>query len=356
MKNLLDVISSLFFKPNAKIKMANNKNNDKEKSYQNIDVGQVLKLMFTKTDPMSLTEYPYHWEKDYFPPLSSEERKYMRGEILRWYQTYLDVFYSKLVSGVISFVLKPSSKNEWAINYHREFPEEFNLMIQDIVDRNIVKLIKDKIQQLSDWQIIKWKPIKGAESWQPPENEIRPILRDVANISITEAEEQYKKQREEIKKILQIQKSDIPPDVKKQNIIDSIKDYLVHNKKELIKHCYDRLTLEYNSFPYYYGRMEKPFKNDIYEKYRLQFGCTTYSELFAKVFVPLRKFIELHGKKEVKKWIEEQWDEFIIFMQHDYTSKTEEELYRIKPEEFNKYAFALDYYVVILFKISMDGM
>ena len=48
-------------------------------------------------------------------------------------------------------------------------------------------------------------------------------------------------------------------------------------------------------------KMEKKLKNDIFEKYKLQFGCTTYTELFAKVFIHLDKFVALHVEKRTAK-------------------------------------------------------
>ena len=320
------------------------------------DTSQILKYLFTKTDSMSLTNFPYKWEKDFFPPLTKEEKKYMRSEILRWYQTYFSIFHSKLVEAVISVVLKPSSTNEWAVKYNKDFPEEFHLMIQEIIDNNLFKLIENKINKLNDWQVIRWKPIQGKECWEPPVGEASPILKELANISISASKEEIKMQEEEMKKLIELQKQDVSPEVKRQNIMNSLEEYLNKHKKELIRHCNDRLIMEFKSFPYYYGKMDKKFKNHLFEQYRLQFGATNYTELFAKVFVHLDRFVELHGEKEVKKWIGEQWREYVMFMKQDYSQKTDDELYTLKMEEFNKYAFSIDYYAIILFKISMDGM
>lgn len=345
----------MFMKEEKKVELQKQKLRDNKVS-NTVDSTQILKYLFTKNDPMSLTSFPYDWEKDFFPPLTEEEKNYMKGEILKWYDTYFKLFYNKLIEAVISYVLRPSSKNEWAVKYHEKYQEEFTLMIQNIVDNNLVELIKSKLDKLSDWQLIKWKPVRGKQSWEPPAHEISPILKQLALISIEESKEEVRKQEEETKRIIEMQKQDISTEEKKQQLMDTLEEYLNRHRKEIVKHCYDRLVLEWKSFPYYYGKMDKQFKNHIFEKYRLQFGCTTYTELFAKVFIHLDKFVELHGEKELRKWIDEQWEEFVLFMKNDYTERTEDELYVLNPEEFNKYSFSIDFYAIVLFLISLDGI
>ena len=356
LNNILKSLGSLFIKEEKKIELQRQKLRENNKGGPPIDHSQVLKYLFTKNDPMSITTFPYEWEKDFFPPLTEEEKNYMKGEIIKWYETYFELFYNRLIEAVISYVLRPSSKNEWAVKYHKKYQEEFTLMIQDIVDNNLTELIKKRIDKYNDWQIIRWKPVKAKQSWEPPSNEISPILRQLAQISIEESRKEVERQEKETKRLIELQKQDISPEEKKEQIMDALEEYLNKHRKEIVKHCYDRLVLEWKSFPYYYGKMEKKLKNDIFEKYKLQFGCTTYTELFAKVFIYLDKFVALHGEKELRKWIDEQWREFILFMRNDYTERTEDELYVLTMEEFNKYSFSIDFYAIILFKISLDGM
>lgn len=318
-------------------------------------VGQVFKHMFTKTDPMNQTHFPYEWEQEFFPPLDKKEKDYMLDEIKRWYQIYYDLFESKMLDAIIEAVIKPSSQNEWTINFYKKFPEEFQLMTQSLIQENFHKLVDNRLETYNDYKLIQWKPLKGQNSYEPPTKEISSILKNISKMVINESEENYKKQQEEIKALLQAQEENSTMTPSEQ-VSEALVSYLNKHKREIIKHCYDRLILENNAFPYYYGQYEKPFKNKLFHKYKLQFNITTYNELVSKAYLHFNKFIRIHGKRELKKWIAEQWDEYINFMAKEYANLPEDELYKAINDDFNKYALSIDFYALVLFKISLDGM
>lgn len=351
MKKYVDKLKGLFVKTDYE-KIVEKVNIDSN----NVDLNTIVQNLFTKNDPKSLTEFPYDWSEEFFPPLTQAEKRFMRTEITRWFETYVGMHFDKISEAIITYILKPENNNEWARDYYKSSSEAFTLMSKEIVKRHIQDEIRDSINSLSDEKTICWRPTESQDCWLPPSKQMTKILKSLTNVVLEEGYAKYEQQLEDLSKIQEIQNMELSEDLKRQKFINSLEFFLNSHKRELVNNCFDRLMNEYDAFPYYYGKKEKRFNNEIFHKYRLRFGCTTYNELFGKVFVPLKRYIDTYSKKQVKTWLIAQWDEYVDFLTNYYVSKNEKELFDISVGQFNAYAFAVDFYAIILFKIKMDGI
>lgn len=315
----------------------------------------IVKSLFTKTDPLSMTSFPYKWDKEFFPPLDQKEEKYMRGEILRWYKIYFEFALEEVIDLCIIYLVH-ELRHKDAVEFHRDFPEEFRLLIQSAVSQNLVETVSSVIQKIDGFNLIQWQPEQGEVSFEPPKLEMFAIIKNISATVELEITKQLAIQQEQREKLREIQDMTVSYNAQAQALSEYLVTFLNQHRNEITKHCFDRLILEYNSFPYYYGKTEKEFKNKIFQKYMNDFGASSFNEVMAKAYVELNKFIKIHEKREVAIWIYHEWDDFVNFMQNEYLNLTEEELEEFESSDFNLFALSLDFYALILFKIHLDGM
>lgn len=313
----------------------------------------ILKNMFTKTDPFVLTEFPYNWEKDFFPPLDDKEKKYMRTEIMRWYAIYYETNSTLLVETLVEGALEHDK-----ISYHLEEtrPEEFRMLIRDTMEEHFLTKSNDRIQRYDGSQLIHWKPVYGQTSWEPPTGEFLDILTELLDV-IRQQVTVYLQKQMELEALLKKMKGQtVPISARAKGISDYVVSFMDKNRNEIMRHAVDRMILELNAFPSYYGHYEKEFRNDLFKKYHKDFGVYSYNELVAASVSHIQPFLQANGKMELKRWYYNQWDEFRDFVQNEYLHKNEEELENVHSSELNPFALAIDFYALTLFKLYLDGM
>lgn len=315
----------------------------------------MLKGMFTKTDPFILTEFPYHWEKDFFPPLDDKERKYMRTEIMRWYALYYETNYNILVETLVEGAIEEGD-DEVCAYFEEEYPEEFRLMIQNVLDDDFITITNEKILTYDGADLIRWKPEQGELSWQPPTSELLELLTNLLMKVKAYAKENLKVQIEQENRLKEIKGRTAPTSAKAKALSDYVVTFLEKHRGEITKHAFDRTILELNAFPSYYGQYEKEFRNELFFKYREDFGVSSYNELTASAFVLIQPFLKANGKMELKRWYNSQWDEFVDFMKNEYLHLNEGALEDVHADELNLFALAIDFYALTLFKLHLDGM
>lgn len=311
----------------------------------------VVKRLFTKSDPLSLTVFPYVFSTNFFPPLDKEERNYMIREILRWYDIFIEVSLSELIENLIGRSLKPCNNNENCTLLYKKSNEKYIMLVQSVVEENIKNLINIQVNKLSDEELCSWDVNKGENYYFPPIKEFSNILMNLTKLIVEKANIIIIEENNNKKETLEIINQEMSYDDKKAMILNNLLDFINKNKKSITKHCYDRILLEMNAFPYYDGKVEKSIKNDIFSRYN--YSRLSYNNLFGKVYLHLSRFMNTYSKRQFHDWLENKWDDYIHFIENHFDTLEIDELSNI---DKNDLSFAIDFYVISLFKIYMDGI
>lgn len=315
----------------------------------------LLKSLFVKTDPFSVTTFPYTWDEEFFPPLDLKERKYILQEINRWHSVYLNTCVDKMVEYCTSYLV--FQKNNIQVKkFFENNQEDYEFLALEVISQHFPDKAREYILSLSDNELIKWKPVMGEYSFEPDKNELIYLIKELSFYIEDETKQQINRLREQQAALDSMHNSDMEYSQQAEFLSDHLNGFLKSNRNIISKHCFDRLILEYNAFPFYYGRTEKIFKNKLFDKYSADLGIEGFNPMMGKVYTELDNFIKMHEKKEARNWIQYEWDEFQKFMTNEYLHLSEEEIEQIKPEDFNVYKLSLDFFCVILFKIYLDGM
>jgi len=318
-------------------------------------VKKAIANIFAKSDPLLLTHFPHNWERDHFVPLTRDERKYMKTEILRWYKIFTEVRFPQIAESVKKGTLRLSKSNKALLEFQEKYPEEASLVSQEIIRGNLPILIETRMESLSEDRLLSWKPVKGDACWEPPPTEWLPILETLSSMSKKEIEKEFDKQKKELEGRRALQGRLSSDQERVDAVLGSLEKFLNARKKEIIRNTYNRLLLEWASFPFYYGKVEKTFKNELYETYRSQCDEKTFNQMFAKTYLRLTKFISIYGKEEILIWLDEQWPEYLLFMKNHYKEKSQKELLSLDNKPNNVYTFAVDFYALILLKVSIEN-
>lgn len=330
------------------------KNNEVKKTSNPETSQTVLKTLFTKNDPHTLTKFPYNLSEEFFAPLDPDERKYIINEIVRWHSIYIDVALEQILELATFYISKQNTNNPIA-SFMDKYKEEYNFIAMEIIHSNHLKIASNRIFKADDRTLLDWNPVKGYHSYEPEDEEISFILVELSTLITEEI-------KSEIAKILEAEEFV----TKMQNEISigdqalyaqaQLFDILDNNKAIIAKHCFDRLMIEYTFFPQYRGKIEKDFNNKLFNKYKEHFEVDTFNQMMGKVYDDLENYLKFKSKEDLKVWIQYEWKEFVKFVTNEFTTMDEEELANINAEDFNIYKLSIDYFCVVLFKIYLDGM
>ena len=123
-----------------------------------------------------------------------------------------------------------------------------------------------------------------------------------------------------------------------------------------MKKCFDRLMIEYYSYPTYINTKTKIFKNDLFDEFHDSFKCSNFIELFSTVKQHMDNYFKSHKKEDLQKWVTSNQDELFDFILDYYKNISDEELDHLTFRDLSKFAFSMDCFTVILFKINLDGI
>lgn len=326
-----------------------------ERKPQNPEANKtVLKSLFTKTDPHSITEFPYSWKEEFFPPLDHTERKYILEETVRWHSIYLDISITSLIE-LISYYISRQPKNAHIKDFMEKQTEEYQFIAMELIHLNYLRIARERLEKLRDGELLNWIPIKGEESYEPSNDELSHVIHNLSLLITEEANHQIVRMKEE-GEVLEKMQSEMVYSEQSIFVKNHIEHILNSNKSTIAKYAYDRLMLEYIFFPQYEGKIEKVFKNKIFYKYKDNFGVTEFNQMMGKVYVDMEKYQRNNGKDDMRIFVQTEWSEFCKFMVNEYSHMTEEELQEVKGEDFNIYKLSLDFFCILLFKIYLDGM
>lgn len=315
----------------------------------------LLKTLFAKTDPFSVTTFPYKLTEEFYPPLDDKERKYIAQEVIRWHSIYINTCVESVVELCTSYLIfqKKSFAVKKLLDDNRE---EYLFLALDTVHQHFTDKARDYILSLSDIELTKWHPVEGKSAYEPPKAELTYLIKELGYYIEEEAKQQIVRLREQEEALATMQSENLVYSEQAELLSAHLKDFLKKNRNTITKHAFDRLILEYNAFPFYYKKTEKEFRNKIFEKYADSMNVGNFNNLMEKVYFELDSFIKIHEKKEARNWMQYEWEEFEKFMTNEYLNLSEQEVAGIGPEDFNVYKLALDFYCIALFKIYLDGM
>lgn len=315
----------------------------------------LLKTLFVKTDPFSVTTFPYHLAKEFYPPLDDKERKYIIQEIMRWHSIYIDTCVESIVELCTSYLI--FQKKSFPVKkFLEDNREEYLFLALETVHQHFAAKARDYILSLSDAELTNWHPVEGDWAYEPPKGELTYLIKELGYYIDEEAKQQIIRMREQEDALATMQSENLVYSEQAELLSAHLRDFLQKNRNIITKHAYDRLILEYNAFPFYYKKTEKEFRNKIFNKYAESMNVGNFNNLMEKVYFELDSFIKIHERKEARNWIQYEWDEFEKFMTNEYLNFSEQEVAEIGPEDFNVYKLALDFYCIVMFKIYLDGM
>lgn len=314
----------------------------------------VLKTLFTKNDPHTLTTFPYDLSEEFFAPLEADERKYIINEIIRWHSIYIDIALEQIVE-LVSYYIKKQNGSNPISKFMDKYKDEYEFIAMDKVHATYLQFASNRIFKLHDRELLDWKPVKGYHSFEPTDKELSEILVQIAEVIELEVKSEIIKIQEAELVVTKIQ-NEVPVSDKALFAQSHLLDVLESNKAIIAKHCYDRLMLEYMFFPQYEGKLEKEFNNKLFHKYSENFGVETFNQMMSKVYRDVNAYLKLKNKEDLKVWIQYEWKEFVKFVTNEFAHLDEEELSKINAEDFNIYKLSLDYFCIVLFKIYLDGM
>lgn len=311
------------------------------------EVAKSVKKIFSIVDPKNKTKFPYNFSEDFFQPLSEHERKYIIEEILKWYNIYIEETKEKYIKEIgIYSSLEKHNIEEISI-FKKQFPEEYNMLIQSTLETELPTFLKKYINGLEDIQLLNWKPVEKKDIWEPKQSEIKLIVLTLGNSAIFKLKEEIKNIDFQIKQI----------DENKEVILiinEDLKEFLNNNKSKIIRNAYYRFNLEYNSFPKYYGMMDKQISNKIFNKYLEAFEISSFNDLMKKAYFDAKLFKDSKREDEFNQKFINSWNDYLDFILNEYASISSDEFKKELKQEFNINSASIDYFIIFLFNIYME--
>lgn len=338
-----DFISGLFLKEEQKIL----RNQDKLEER----ASKTEKNTLSTSDIYSLTYFPYDFSKEFAPPLSPKQKAYIYQEIRKWFKLYYEV-----MSAALSRIISHSIKNEELEKYHQLRPEEFELMLANILEKNIDDIIDKILGSYSDDILINWKPVLKNKCFHPDDMEYNVFLEELKEAVREEIYDVVQEQKEDMKELVEIQSSFDSYEQKIKRLNFLIKLYLTFYKDDIIEQAFDRLIIEYYDYHNYVNSKAKYFNNDLFMEFHDTFKCSNFIELFSSVKEHLDNYFKTKSKEDLKKWVIANRQELFDFILDYYKNISEEELDHLTYRELSKYAFSMDCFTILLFKINLDGI
>lgn len=338
-----DFISGLFLKEEQKLM----RNQDKLEQ----KVSKAEKVTLSNSDVYALTYFPYDFSKEFAVPLSPKQKDYIHTEIQKWYKIYFEINSAQLLK-LVSTKIETEELSKY---YHLKI-EEFELMLSDVVDKNLPDVVDKILTSYTDEILIHWKPQKGKISFQPDDMEFSLFLGELCDIAQENIYDIIIEQKEDMQELVEIQSSYDSYEQKTKRLTFLIKTYLNFFAEDIMKKSYDRLMTEYYSFPTYVNSKSKIFNNNIFDEFHDTFKCSNFIELFGTVKQHLDAFLKTSRKDDLQTWIKSNQEELFEFIIDYYKNISEDELNHLSFRDLSKYAFSMDCFTVILFKINLDGI
>lgn len=338
-----DFLSNLFMK-------------DEQKSLRNHEQLEQKVLRSEKTslspsDVYSLTYFPYDFSAEFAVPLSTKQKDYIVSEIQKWYKIFFEINTSNILKKICSNI-----ENDELDKYHNLKPEEFELMISTLLYKHIGDVVLKIISSYSDEILIVWKPIQKGNCFFPDDMEYNIFISELSKLIKEDIYDVIIEQKEDMQELIEIQTSYDSYEQKIKRLTFLIKAYLSYFQKDIMDYCFDRLMTEYYSYPEYIKNKTKFFDNKIFSEFHDTFKCSNFIELFSTVKEHMDTFFIRNNKEQLRKWANTHQEELFDFIIDYYKNISEDELAHLSYRDLSKYAFSMDCFTVILFKINLDGI
>ena len=337
-----DFLSGLFMKEEQKIM----RNQDKLEEKVSLERSRM-----SASDIYSLTYFPYNFASEFAVPLSVKQKEYIYLEIKKWYKIYFEVNSADLLKKVTK-----SIQNEELDKYYNLKPEEYELMLSDILLKNLEVIVDKILLSYSDALLINWKPILKRNSFHPDDVEYNVFLSQLSDAAREDIYDVIAEQKEDMQELVEIQSSCDSYDQKIKRLTFLIRTYLAFYKEDIMNKCFDRLMIEYYDYPNYINSKTKIFNNELFDQFHDTFKCSNFIELFSTVKEHMDSFFRIQKKEVLRKWADIHQEELFDFIIDYYKNISEEELDHLSFRDLSKYAFSMDCFTVILFKINLDGI